>query len=129
MIAVLIIAVVNLLLLGVLWFQQKGQTTPDLKTPFTQLEKNLERVERLLREEIAANRGEQLRGLQGFSKVLGDQITVLTQMNEQKLDQLREAVEAQLRRMQEDNAQKLEKMRETVLCSASRGTTRAALAI
>ncbi|HOY10230.1 MAG TPA: DNA recombination protein RmuC, partial [Candidatus Omnitrophota bacterium] len=48
--------------------------------------------------------------LDTFSK----QLSVLTQMNEQKLEKLRAVVEERLRYLQDENNQKLEKMRETV---------------
>lgn len=69
-----------------------------------------ERMERLLREEMAANRTESLKSLEGFSH----QLLALTQMNEQKLEKIRDVVETRLKNLQEDNSQKLEKMRETV---------------
>lgn len=109
-----LLGVVNLGLLVFLLIKQNAKTPIDLKTPFDQLKENLERTERLLRQEIAANRGEQSTNLQGFSSTLTGQLSGLTQMNEQKLERLRAVVEQQLRHMQEDNASKLEKMRETV---------------
>lgn len=69
-----------------------------------------ERLERLVREEMAANRQESTRNIDAFTQ----QILVLTQMNEQKLEKVREVVETRLRDLQEDNSRKLEKMRETV---------------
>lgn len=48
--------------------------------------------------------------LDSFAK----QLAQLTQMNEQKLDTLREALENKLSRLQEDNSLKLEQMRATV---------------
>ena len=42
------------------------------------------------------------------------QIVTLTQMNEQKLNSVRDIVEERLKSLQNDNAQKLEQMRETV---------------
>ncbi|MBI4310096.1 MAG: DNA recombination protein RmuC [Candidatus Omnitrophica bacterium] len=110
----LIVAILNTLILIVFLVRHLQRPAVDVKPLFEQLEKNLERVERLLREEIAANRGEQIKSLQGFSSTLSGQLNALTQMNEQKLEKLREAVEQQLRHMQQDNAQKLEQMRATV---------------
>ncbi len=43
-----------------------------------------------------------------------DQLSKLTQMNEQKMEQLREKVELRLKELQESNSQKLEEMRATV---------------
>ena len=43
-----------------------------------------------------------------------NQLTVLTQMNEQKLEAVRKVVSEQLKSMQDDNSRKLEQMRQTV---------------
>jgi len=54
--------------------------------------------------------GQQKGLLDSFSK----QLTELTQMNEKKLEQVRETVEKRLNALQEDNSKKLEQMRATV---------------
>lgn len=72
--------------------------------------KDTDRVERLVREEMASNRRESAHSIDAFAQ----QLLLLTQMNEQKLEKVRDVVETRLRAMQEDNSQKLEKMRETV---------------
>lgn len=69
-----------------------------------------DRIERLVREEASNSRLELSRNLESFSQ----QLLTLTQMNEQKLDRMRDVVETNLRSIQEDNSRKLEKMRETV---------------
>lgn len=46
--------------------------------------------------------------------IFSDQLTRLTNMNEQKLEKLRNTVEERLKLIQEDNNQKLEQMRATV---------------
>ncbi|MBI5149403.1 MAG: DNA recombination protein RmuC [Candidatus Omnitrophica bacterium] len=73
-------------------------------------QKDLERVERLVREEMAGHRQESTGKLDAFSQ----QIFTLTQINEQKLEKIRDVVETRLQALQEDNSRKLEKMRETV---------------
>ncbi|KAA0895026.1 DNA recombination protein RmuC [Oryzomonas rubra] len=107
------------------------------------LERQLERMERMLRDELARNREEaQLSARQGREEgtslvgALGDsllkrmseiaglqknqldifagQLKSLTASNEGRLDKLRETVEDRLRLIQEDNARKLEQMRATV---------------
>jgi DNA recombination protein RmuC len=107
------------------------------------LERQLERMERMLRDELARNRDEALVSArqareEGTSLVgvLGDsllkrmseiaglqknqldifagQLKTLTASNEGRLDKLRETVEDRLRLIQEDNARKLEQMRTTV---------------
>ncbi|MDR3589990.1 MAG: DNA recombination protein RmuC [Negativicutes bacterium] len=91
-----------------------------------------ERLERAVKEEIAANRREnsdslrlfndsvlarmsdiatlQARQLDSFSQ----QLMALTQNNDQKLDRLRETVEERLKLLQADNNKQLEQMRVTV---------------
>ena len=110
----MILAILNIVGLVVLFFKLAPRPTTDIRPLFDQMTKDLERTERLLRDEIAVNRGELIKNLQGFSGALNNQLNVLTQMNEQKSEKLREVVEKQLKHMQEDNASKLEKMRETV---------------
>lgn len=80
-----------------------------LMREFTQ-RKETNRLEHIMREEMAANRRESTQAIDAFTK----QLLFLTQMNEQKLERLRDVVENRLKAMQEDNSQKLEKMRETV---------------
>ena len=76
--------------------------------------KDQDRVERLIREEIGRNRDEVSRNLNTTSQTISNQIISLTQINEQKLEKVRDAVQSGLKSMQDDNSQKLEKMRETV---------------
>ncbi len=93
-----ILAVLNTILLAVLLVRA---LTP---------RKDDERVERLVREEMANNRRESAQSIKDFT----DQLLKLTDMNERKLEQGREVVEPRLQALQEDNSKKLEKMRETV---------------
>ena len=72
--------------------------------------KDDDRVERLVREEMATNRRESAQSINAFT----DQLLKLTDMNERKLEKVREVVETRLQALQEDNSRKLEKMRETV---------------
>ena len=99
---------------------------------FDQMEKGLERLERMFQAEMGRNR-EELGGnlrlfgetvqkrmvdiaslqkgqLEGFTLQLGS----LTASNEQRLDKLRETVDLRLKWLQEDNAKKLDQMRATV---------------
>jgi len=109
----------------------------------TSFEKNQERTEKTLKEEIAHNREEtsnnskQLReevgnSLTSFNEsllnqmktiaslqkdqldIFSKQLTNLTQTNEQKLDKMRQTIEERLKLLQEDNTTKLDQMRETV---------------
>jgi len=91
-----------------------------------------ERLERVLREEIALSRrehGEAMRQLsdsvlarmadiatlqKGQLDTFSRQLLALTQSNEQKLERLRETVEERLKLLQADNNRQLEEMRMTV---------------
>lgn len=98
--------------------------SPDL-TPFKQLVYNQERLEALLRNELEKNRREltftskilreELAGqLHEFTNSNDQRFSRLIQLNEQRLDKLRETIEAKLMDIQNDNSQKLEAMRATV---------------
>lgn len=107
------------------------------------LDRSLERTERAFRDELARLREEMGQGsrdgrqeqgnslrafgesllkrmtdIAGFQKnqldTFAAQLTTLTQLNEQKLNMLRETVEGQLKSLQEDNGAKLEQMRAVV---------------
>jgi DNA recombination protein RmuC len=98
--------------------------SPDL-TPFKQLVYNQERLETMLRDELGKNRQEltftikilreELAGqLHEFTNSNDQRFSRLVQLNEQKLDKLRETIEGKLRDIQTDNSKKLEDMRATV---------------
>jgi len=140
----LIVSLVSLILLA--WVAARLSriaSRASLDVRIDALERQLERMERMLRDELARNREEaQLSARQareeGTSLVgtLGDsllkrmsdiaglqknqldifagQLKNLTASNEGRLDKLRETVEDRLRLIQEDNARKLEQMRATV---------------
>ncbi|MGL5514164.1 MAG: DNA recombination protein RmuC, partial [Sporomusa sp.] len=94
-------------------------------TPLKQLTYNQERFESALRDELGKSRQEAtfntkvLREelalqLHNFTNANNQKLTHLTQINEQKLDKLRETVEIKLMAIQNDNGRKLEEMRVTV---------------
>ncbi len=140
--AVLAVGVV-VLLLQLFVLQRSGRKEDALEPYFRAMESGLERVERELREEMgrgrleaaAAARGdreEQAQSLDRLAKTLSgqlgqlgtlqgqqleafsQQLSRLTQSNEQRFEQLRQSVEARLNAIQSDNANKLEEMRKTV---------------
>jgi DNA recombination protein RmuC len=74
----------------------------------------LQRTERSIRDEVARNRQEMTGSLKDFTDTSSRQFIGLTQLNEQKLDNIRKSVEGQLRSIQEDNNSKLEMIRATV---------------
>lgn len=84
-----------------------------------------ERLDRLVREELARSRDENAHSSRSLREELGSLIArynesvsrrlhTLTQMNDQKFDKLRETVEQRLQIIQDDNGKKLEQMRLTV---------------
>jgi DNA recombination protein RmuC len=137
-------AVVLLLqLLILLRSGRKDDSKNSIDPYFRSLESGLERVERELRQEMARGRQEaataargdreeqslaldrltknlsaqvgQLATLQGQQlESFAQQLSRLTQSNEQRFEQLRVSVETRLGAIQADNASKLEEMRKTV---------------
>jgi DNA recombination protein RmuC len=128
----LVTSILTLLAVIFLVFRKSAYDAGDLSKDFENADRNLERVERSLQDEIARNRKELAEGLKDFGKIVdgrmadianlnknqldsfSKQLSTLTQSNEQKLEKMREVVEGRLKTLQEENSQKLEKMRETV---------------
>ncbi len=139
----IILGVCNSVVLLALLLRKPLPETPQFKNYFESLERNQERLERLVREEISKNRQEtntltqQTReelqqSLNTFSDsvvarmtdistlqknqldTFSNQLSTLTQINEQKLEKVRSVLEERLQSLQEENSQRLEKMRETV---------------
>jgi DNA recombination protein RmuC len=117
------VVILLLLLLLVRLYRSQGTSTVDLQ--LSALKENFDRFERVLREEVSRNREETSRtskdgreelskSLTSFADSFAKQLTTLTQSNDQKLERMRETVEARLQLLQDDNSLKLEKMRETV---------------
>lgn len=127
---VLIAGVVILLI--VLLARSPNNRLLQFETQLTSLEKNQERTEKTLKNEIANNREETANDSKRLREeivnimtkisntqenkfdIFSKQLTTLTQTNEQKLDKMRETVEERLKLLQEDNTKKLDQMRETV---------------
>ena len=133
----------GVLLLQLVLLQRSGRKDDSLEPGFSALQSGLERVERELRQEMArarqesataarGDREEQAQSLDRLAKTLSgqlgtlgtlqgqqldafsQQLSRLTQSNEQRFEQLRQSVEARLSAIQADNAGKLEEMRRTV---------------
>ena len=100
------LAMVSIFLLAVLMIHTKGRL--DL------LEKNLDRMERFFREDMATNREETGRSLRDFNESLLNRVSESTAQNIQKLDKIDETVDLHLKTLQEDNNRKLEQIRATV---------------
>lgn len=75
---------------------------------------SLNKFENAIRSEVAKNREEMSKSIKDFEDTSSKQFLGLTQLNEQKLDSMRNTVEERLRSLQMDSSEKLEKMRETV---------------
>jgi DNA recombination protein RmuC len=70
--------------------------------------------ERAIRNEMDKNRGEATKSMKDLSGMTLAQVNNLTQMNEDKLNSIRNTLETRLKDMQGDNEKKLEQMRQTV---------------
>jgi DNA recombination protein RmuC len=97
---------VSIFLLAVVMIRTKGRL--DI------LEKNLDRMERFFREDMATNREETGRSLRDFNESLLNRVAESTAQNIQKLDKIDETVDLHLKTLQEDNNRKLEQIRATV---------------
>ncbi|MGN6312313.1 MAG: DNA recombination protein RmuC [Rhodanobacteraceae bacterium] len=73
-----------------------------------------ERIERVLREEQRAGRGELAESLARLGEQLRQTLSGLTADNEKRLNEVRATLDAQLKSLQTDNAAQLEKMRVIV---------------
>ena len=78
------------------------------------LQKDLTRLETVLKDEMGRNREESHGNERLAREEMSRQFTSLVQSNEQKLEKLRETLEKQLRILQEDNSSKLDQMRVIV---------------
>lgn len=114
LVAILCVVVLQSIFLFLFWKKSSNQSTYDFQAQFDQLVKSNERTERIVRDDIGKNREELNNSLSKFGETFSRQLVDLVQMNEKKLEAMRDVVEQQLRRLQEDNSQKLEQMRETV---------------
>lgn len=142
-ILIAIIGGLNLILLVFLLMKGHGTSLTKLEVSLSGLEKNQEKLERTIRGELGQNREEfsllakeGRQEINGSLKNFGDlflsrmteiaslqknqldmftsQLRSLTQVNEVKLEKLRETLEQRLVLLQEDNGKKLEEMRATV---------------
>ncbi len=137
------LAIATVILLIILLIQGRRCKSSEFAANFTAIERNQEKTERMIREEMVSSREEtgnnakQLRDEVSTSlTVLGGsllsrmtenatlqknqldtfsiQINDLTRSNSQKLDKMRDTFEDRLILLQKDNNQKLEQMRATV---------------
>jgi DNA recombination protein RmuC len=137
------LSILSFILLIILFLRNPQAGNKEITTQFAVIERNQERLERSLKDEISKNREEMLlsakalrqevssslltlnesmmrRLSESLQSQLGQldsfskQLQLMTQANEERLGKLNETVASQLKSLQDDNNQKLEKMRETV---------------
>lgn len=116
---------------GIVWFVH-GRGGGDLAARLEALKGDSERIERALREEQRAGRGELSRSFEQFAERMRRQLdgmntqqrerledfahrlSQLSGDNEKRLGEIRGTLEVQLKALREDNAKQLERMRGTV---------------
>ena len=100
------LAVLSVLLVAVAMVRTKGR--------LDSLEKNLDRMERFSREDMARNREETGRSLRDFNESLLNRMDETADRSAQKVDRIDETVDRHLKALQEDNSRRLEQIRATV---------------
>lgn len=140
---IIVLLICNLIILLILLGRSSKSRDYQVEARLEAFEKNQDKTERVLREEIAKNRIEsagnaklsreemsnsfkmvsdsllgrmaEIANLQRNQlEVFAAQLTNLTGSNEEKLDKMRQTVEEKLRALQENNSQKLDLIRATV---------------
>lgn len=135
--------VLTILLLVMVLLKNSGKEERKLSTDISGIEKNQERLERSLKEEIGSNRAETSYNAKALREEIYNHLTkfnnsvlsrlnentsvqmsqleafatqlqALTQANEEKMEKMRQTIERQIKSLQEDNNKKLEEMRATV---------------
>ncbi len=139
--AALVILVLNVISVWILMRLKKGDEISGFNLRFDSIEKNLDRSERLVLDEIARNREESTRfakegreeigavlrtfgdslqasmaNIAGLQKnqldVFSERLLKLTETNDQKLGAMRETIEQRLGVFQAENSKKFDQMRE-----------------
>jgi DNA recombination protein RmuC len=137
------LSILSFILLIILFLRNPQAVNKEIATQFAVIERNQDRLERSLKDEISKNReemvlsakalrqevssslltlnesmmrrlSESLQSQLGQLDSFSKQLQLMTQANEERLGKLNETVASQLKSLQDDNNQKLEKMRETV---------------
>jgi DNA recombination protein RmuC len=106
-----------LFLLAVLLFftlRKSNESGEEIQTSLGNLSKDQERLEKVLKDEMSRNREETSASERAAREEIQRQLFSLAQLNEQKLEMVRQTLETQLRNLQEDNGQKLDQMRLVV---------------
>ncbi len=114
--SLLIIAGIVVLLVvatALAWFAARRQAARGAD-PLSRIGQDLERVERALRADIGTARTDQSGQAKELREEIGGTLRGIQALLEQRLETVRETVERNLLKLQEDNAAKLEAMRQTV---------------
>lgn len=90
--------------------ENRSENKEDVRAFREEITQNFNRFSETILKRIHENHSNQLGQLDSFAK----QLNQLTQMNENKFEKLRDAVEGQLQSLRTDNNAKLEEMRKTV---------------
>lgn len=124
--------VINLIILVIIMNSGSAGRLIKLEARFEALEKNTDKLDRTIKDEMLRNREELTGSIKAFNGMIASQMSEisslqrnqldifsqqlanLTQTNEYKLDKMRETIEEKLKDLQEDNSRKLEQMRATV---------------
>lgn len=143
LISVIVINIILLLLMLNLGKKSETVDFRKLENQFSSISKEQERMERSIRDEIVTNRNESIRNAKQDRQEMGnslklfndsllsqmkvmadlqkgqldtfrDQLTILTDKNEQALHKMRDTMEMKLKELQQDNNKKLDEMRATV---------------
>ncbi len=141
--SVSVLALIAIVLIVVLIRRKSEDIVAKLQENFAELHARQDRLESVIKDEIARNRQETARGAQQARQELSvslksssdslqqrlsenihlqkdqldsfsKQLMAMTRLNEQKIEAMRKTMETQLQAMQADNTKKLEQMRATV---------------
>ena len=125
LVALVVLAAVNLLVLAGLWLRGSRGDGGAHERRHAETLAQMERLERELRDELGRQAQASRADLAGFQQTLlaqgaeaartqNEQLGHLSLRNEQRLGEVRAAVQEQLKALQEGNERKLEQMRATV---------------
>jgi DNA recombination protein RmuC len=138
-----IIVLVIFIVLTIIFLHRKGGRLSEMESKLLVIKEEQRRIENAVREEISKNRQEssinakegrqemavylksfedsilsRMTEISGLQKnqldIFSAELSKLTQLNDQRLEKMRETVEYKLKSIQEDNSKKLEQMRVVV---------------
>jgi DNA recombination protein RmuC len=114
----LIVTIILLLLIIWLFFSRTNllgnKSLREIKNSIELFDNSLEKVDRSIKDDFQRNREESNKTAKENRDELAHSLNSFNKMTDDRLNKIRETVEARLKSIQDDNNQKLEKMRETV---------------